>query len=255
MIASMATRNERPEYLVATTRLRLVHDIEQNARITAACDQQRAIHNQTLEHLLTHRSDEPLQTSKAKGVIGIFGRLKAWRQALGEIPHLIARGGASAAHDQVQRWETTNLQHAVLIAKAAENGTEIPRRAQRRTPDEKRLYRSRRRDGRQGRNRCRIDECVRRIDRRTVHVPGLGRLRTKDDVPRRPGHPLLRDPGENARGPPQRKARAPRAELQDPHHRQAAKAGVQAPRDRAGQSASTTAWCTPSRQQTTRTRS
>ena len=179
----MTPKHSGSEYLVATVRLHLVHDGEQNARITNACNQQRAIHNRTLEHLLTHRSDEPLQTSKAKGVIGIFGRLKAWRRELGEIPSLIARGGASAAHDQVQKWEAANLRHAVLVARAAEDGTDIPRSVQRRTPREQHLYRSRKQEDRQGRNRCRIDECVRRIDRRTLHVPGIGRLTTKDDIP------------------------------------------------------------------------
>ncbi len=44
---------------------------------------------------------------------------------------------------QVERWETVNEQHARTCLNAAESGTEIPRRVQRRFPDAQRQYRRR----------------------------------------------------------------------------------------------------------------
>ena len=55
----------------------------------------------------------------------------------------------------------------------------VPRRVQRAQPNPGRLYRSRKREERLGRHRVRIDENVRRVDSRTIHVPGVGKLRTR----------------------------------------------------------------------------
>ena len=145
----MAKKTRRPSaFLTATAR---VHDPEQNARIVNACLQQRAVHNRTVQHLLRHQSDEPLQKNTAKGVTGLFGRWPAWRtenEGLSHIPSLVARGAISAAQDQVAKWEDTNLEHAVLVAQALRDGKPIPKRVQRRTLDARQLFRSRKREER-----------------------------------------------------------------------------------------------------------
>ena len=183
----MAKKKRRAKGLfAATVRVHAVHDPEQNARIMQACVQQRAVHNRTVEYLLEHRSDEPLQKNKGEGVIGLYGRWPEWRsenEGLAEVPSLVARGAIAAAADQVAKWEATNLEHAVLIAKAAEAGKPIPRRVQKRSPEPDRLWRRRKNEERDGRHRCRIDEKVKRIDRRTLHVPGIGEIKTKKDLP------------------------------------------------------------------------
>ena len=174
------------DFLTSTVRVHAVHETEQNARIMHACVQQRAVHNRCIEHLLEHRSDEPLQKNTGKNVIGLYGYWPAWRDedpALHEIPLLVARGAIAAAADQVAKWETTNQEHAVLTARAVEDGKPIPRKVQRRNPDQAQLWRRRKDEEREGRHRCRIDEKVRRVGRRTLQVPGIGLIRTKDDIP------------------------------------------------------------------------
>ena len=178
----MAKKTRRPSaFLTATARVHLIHDPEQNARIVIACQQPRAVHNRTVQHLLRHQSDEPLQKNTAKGVTELFGRWPAWRtenEGLSHIPSLVARGAISAAQDQVAKWEDTNLEHAVLVAQALRDGKPIPKRV-----DARQLVRSRKREERHGRHRCRIDENVRRTGTRTLHVPGIGTVITKDDIP------------------------------------------------------------------------
>ena len=117
-------------HLTSTVRLYAVHDTEQNARILLACVQNRTVHNRTIEHLLAHRSDEPLQKNTAAGVTGLYGFWTAWRAeepALQEIHGLVARGAIAGAADQVAKWEATNHEHAVLIAQAAADGKPIYR--------------------------------------------------------------------------------------------------------------------------------
>ena len=183
----MAKRKRiRGDFLTSSVRLHAAHDTEQNARIMHACVQQRVVHNRCINELLTHRSDEPLQKSTKDGVTGLYGLWPAWRAegpALEKVPSLVARGAIAAAADQVAKWEATNQEHAVLTALAAEREKPIPRRVQHRNPDPTELYRRRKDEERTGRHRCRIDETVRRIDKRTLHVPGIGTIRTKDDVP------------------------------------------------------------------------
>ena len=174
------------DYLTCTVRLHAVHDTEQNTRITLACVQARAVHNHCIAQLLAHRSDEPVQKNTAAGVTGLYGFWSRWRAeepALKGIHGLIARGAIAAAADQVAKWEATNHEHAVLTAQAAAEGRPIPRRVQNRIPDPQQLYRRRKTEERTGRHRCRIDERVRRIDKQTLQVPGIGTVRTKDDVP------------------------------------------------------------------------
>ena len=167
-------------------RLHLAHESGQNARIVHAAAQQRAVHNRTVEHLLRHRSDEPLQKRTARGVTGLQGHWTTWRkdeEGLRDIPTMTARGTIATAADQVAKWEATNHQYAVAVAQAAAKNEPIPRRVQRRRIDPRRLCRSRKREERRGRHRVRIDEGVRRIDTHTLQVPGIGTLTTKDAVP------------------------------------------------------------------------
>ena len=174
------------DYIVSTVRIHAAHDRAQNERLFAACVQQRTVHNQTVAHLLKHRSDEKLYRSTANNVIGLFGRWPDWRAnnpGLADIATVTARGAIAAAADQIAKWEETNREHAVLVAKAAADGQAIPRRVQKRRVDPRTLFRRRRTEERDGRHRCRIDEGVKRIDRRTLHIPGVGRIRTKDDIP------------------------------------------------------------------------
>ena len=49
--------------LASTRRFHAVHDPEQNQRIVAACIQQRAVHNRTVEHLL--EAKQPVQRINA----------------------------------------------------------------------------------------------------------------------------------------------------------------------------------------------
>ena len=163
-----------------------MHDTEQNTRIMVACVQARAVHNHCIAHLLAHRSDEPVQKNTAAGVTGLYGLWSKWRAeepALKGIHGLIARGAIAAAADQAAKWEATNQEHAVLTARSAAEGRPIPRRVQNRIPDAQQLYRRRKTEERTGGHRCRIDERVRRIDKRTLQVPGIGTVQTKDDVP------------------------------------------------------------------------
>ena len=182
----MAKNRRNADFIISTVRLHVAHVADQNKRIVHAAQQQRAVHNRTVEHLLRHQSDEPLHKSTAKGITGLFGRWPNWRtenEALADTPSLVARAGISAASDQVTKWETTNRDHAVLVAKAQIDAKPIPKRVQRRTPNPRRLYRARKREERLGRHRVRIDENVRRVGRRTIHVPGVGKIQTKDDIP------------------------------------------------------------------------
>ena len=214
----MAKRTRSTEsFLTATVKLHVVHDPEQNTRLLNACTEQGGVHNHCIHHLLKHRSDEPLQKSAAKGVTGLQGRWPTWRAEtarLSEIPSLIARGAIAAATDQIAKWEATNEKHArlviedherhnavqatiaeirassrspeeqtALISKALETDKGIPRRVQRRIPDPKRLYRSRKREERTGNHRCRMDEGVRRIDQFTLQIAAIGRIRTKEKIP------------------------------------------------------------------------
>ena len=137
----MAKNRQNADFIVSTVRLHAVHIPEQSKRIIHAAQQQRAVHNRTVEHLLNHQSDEPLQKSTANGITGLFGRWPDWKtenEAAADTPSLVARGAISAARDQVAKWETTNLEHAVLIAKAQINDEPIPRRVQHRTNAETR---------------------------------------------------------------------------------------------------------------------
>ena len=181
------TKRMADDFLNTTARLYLIHHPEQNAQVHKACTQQRTVHNRTVQHLLGHRSDEPLQRSKSKGVSGLFGHWsETWRHEntdFAETPCIVARGAITWARLQVERWEATNHEHAVLITKALSKGEPIPRRVQRRIPNPKQLFRSRKREEQLGRHRCRIEEKVRRVDRRTLHVPGIGKLTTSTDVP------------------------------------------------------------------------
>ncbi len=173
-------------HMTSTVRLHAVHETDQNARIMLACVQNRTAHNRTVEHLLAHRSDEPLQKNTTAGVTGLYGFWTAWRAeepGLQEIHGLVARGAIAGAADQVAKWEATNHEHAGLVVEAAANGKPIPRRVQNRNPDPKQLYRRRKTEERTGSHRCWIDEKVRRIDKRTIRIPGIGTVRTKDDVP------------------------------------------------------------------------
>ena len=116
----MAKNRRNADFIVSTVRVHAAHVADQNRRIVQAAQQQRAVHNRTVEHLLRHQSDEPLQKRTAKGVTGLFGRWPNWRaenEALADTPSLVARGGISAASDQVAKWETTNREHAVLVAR------------------------------------------------------------------------------------------------------------------------------------------
>ena len=145
-----------------------------------------AVHNHCIEHLLDHRSDEPVQKNTAAGVTGLYGFWttgRAEEPALQGIHGLVARGAIAGAADQVAKWEATNHEHAVLTAQATADGKPIPRRVQDRIPDPKQLYRRRKIEERTGSHRRRIDERVRRIDKRTLQVPGIGTVRTKDNVP------------------------------------------------------------------------
>ena len=180
------TQRKQADQLAVTVRVHAVHDAEQNTRIMQACVQQRAVANRTVEHLLKHRSNEPLQKSTRQGVTGLYGQWPAWRaesEGLADVPSLVARGAIAAAADQVAKWEATNHEHAILVAKAHEDGKPIPRRVQKRSASASRLWRHRKQEERDGRHRCRIDEKVRRIDKRTLQVPGIGPIRTKEDIP------------------------------------------------------------------------
>ena len=180
------TQRKQADHLSVTVRIHAVHDTEQNTRIMHACVQQRAVANRTVEHLLKHRSDEPLHKNTRLGVTGLYGHWPAWRaenEGLANVASLVARGGIAAAADQVAKWEATNHEHAVLVAKAQDDGKPIPRRVQRRSANTSQLWRHRKQEERDGRHRCRIDEQVRLIDKRTLQVPGIGPIRTKDDIP------------------------------------------------------------------------
>ena len=180
------TKRSGADHFPATARLHVAHDPDQNARIMTACEQQRLVHNRTVEHLLTHRSDEPLQRKNAAGITGLYGYWTTWRtenEALGNVPSIIARGAIAATADQIAKWEATNAEHAIRIARTVADAKPIPRNVQRREPNPRQLWRRRKQEERDGRHRCRIDEKVRRIDRRTLHVPGIGEVRTKDNIP------------------------------------------------------------------------
>ena len=152
--------------LTATVRLHAVHEPEQNGRIVDGCRFQRGVHNRVVAHLLQHRSDEPLYKNERLGVTGVFGILAQWRkedETLRAMPSVTARGAAAGAWDQVAKWETANEEQAVAVAKAMDKAEPIPRRAQRRLPDSRTLFRSRKQEERSGRHRYRVDEKVRRI--------------------------------------------------------------------------------------------
>ena len=182
----MAKKRRSAAFINTTVRLHVVHDAEQNARIVDAARQQRTVHNLTISHLLEHRSDEPLRKSTAKGVVGLQGRWVEWRttrEDLAAIPSKVARPAIAAAADQVAKWEETNRRHAVLVARAVEDGEPIPRAVQKRRLRPEQLHRSRKHEERLGRHRVRIDQGVSRRGSRTLYVPGMGEVKTREPVP------------------------------------------------------------------------
>ena len=180
------TRRRTRDFSSTTVRLHVVHDPERNARIVEAARQQRTVHNLTVAHLLEHRSDEPVQKSATRGVTGLQGHWVEWRRAredLAQIPSKVARGAIAAAADRVAKWEDTNRRHAAAVVNAIEKDKAIPRATQKRMPRPERLYRRRKADERNGRHRVRIDEGVTRRGRRTLYVPGVGELQTREPIP------------------------------------------------------------------------
>ena len=134
-----------------------------------------------------------------------------------------ARGGSS------RQVEATNREHAVLTAKALDESKAIAARVQRRTRDERQLFRSRKYEERTGSHRCRLHEGVRRVNRRTLQIPRHRLSADQGGHPQGHRHPLLRDPGENAAGAAQDEAGRRRADVPDQHRRQAAEVAAQEP--------------------------
>ena len=132
-----------------------------------------------------------------------------------------ARGGSS------RQVEATNREHAVLTAKALDESKAIAARVQRRTRDERQLFRSRKYEERTGSHRCRLHEGVRRVNRRTLQIPRHRLSADQGGHPQGHRHPLLRDPGENAAGAAQDEAGRRRADVPDQHRRQAAEVAAQ----------------------------
>ena len=159
-----------------TPRLHLTDDPEQNARIMNACQQQRGLHNRTVKHLITQRSDEALNDDRDAGVSGVFRHWSAWRTKshwMMDISTIVVRGAMADAYDQVAEWKATNHAHAVVNEEHGEDSMVVARR----------LYRKRKVEHREGRHRCRIDQDVRRTGARTLDVPGVGTVTVEEDLP------------------------------------------------------------------------
>ena len=168
-----------------TMRLHVPWDEEASARLYEACRTQDACWNRALDFLVEHPG-EPLRKSKRLGVKGLQGRWLDWRVHhawAAKVPQAIWRGGVLRAKEQVERWEAVNEQHARSYLKAEEEGREVPRRVQRRFPAAQCLYRRRKDRDRQRRNTCLVTEGVKRVDKHTVHIPGVGKVRVRESLP------------------------------------------------------------------------
>ena len=161
------------------------HDPETNRRIWEASREQATAHNRTIEYLLDH-PDEPLRSRRKTGHVGLYGRWNEWRAEspqLAEMAQATWRGGVAAAKARVDQWEETNSEHAELVIKRSGTDEPIPKRVQRRIPDADTLFIRRKDADRRGNNRFRVLEGVRRKDKHTLHVPGIGQIQTKEQIP------------------------------------------------------------------------
>ena len=104
--------------------LHLRYDPEVSRRLTAAAHRQNIAYNRTVRELWDHPAT-PLQTSKAKGEVGLYTNLLAWRKDTPELkvettPTALARGGIAQAKAAITAFDDSVAQDTRRIIKAVE---------------------------------------------------------------------------------------------------------------------------------------
>ena len=169
-------RNRRDSTRVVTRILHIRHDPDVSRRLWEACRAQTKAYNETVAYLHNHPGT-PVETNRRIGKVALhdhWARLREATPGLGDITQQVWRGGVARAHTACAAWQNINATHARQVLRAVEQGTAMPRRAERRNPDWRRLMRSRKRTDHRGRNTCTLGATVRRLDTHRVRLPGLG---------------------------------------------------------------------------------
>ena len=171
-----------------------VYEPELSEAIYEAARQQIAVRNLTTEHLIAHGPNPVRVTPKTPNAL--FGQYQSWRETehpwLNDILQVIWRPAVEDAADAYNKWEETNYDHCVGIAEALDASKKpkgnkkpkgIPKHIQKRRPDPKTLFVSRKRRDREHRHTVRIAERVQVLDGHTIKLPSIGKIRLKERIP------------------------------------------------------------------------
>ena len=161
-----ARDNKKLAHRTLTGIFHAVYEPEVSEAIYNAAQQQIAVRNLTTEHLIAHGPSPVRVTPKTPNAL--FGQYQTWRETrhpwLNNILQVIWRPAVEDAADACNKWEQTNEDHCVDVAKALEAGKKpkgnkkpkgIPKHVQKRRPDPKTLFVSRQRRDREHRHTLR----------------------------------------------------------------------------------------------------
>ena len=159
------------------------HDADTSARIYARALEQIGVRNRTTEHLLAHGPTAVRRSPRTPRAL--FARYQEWRKTepwLRTVLQAVWRPAVEDAAASYERWETANSEQADALLTAAAEGTDAPRKAQRRQPDSRQLFISRKKRDRHHRHTVRIADNVRQIDAQTLRVPGIGSVTLDEPI-------------------------------------------------------------------------
>ena len=148
----------------------MVGSADLSERIGYLIRQQRLAYNQTVETCLAVPADEHLPTA-----FTLYNCLTAWRRDRPEFegPSRVHRAGVSAAREAVDKWRKANFVKAQRRQRTGKPG---------RWSDPQSLYRSRKVEDR-GRAPLYCLAAPRRVDDRTIALPGCGRIQIEGVLP------------------------------------------------------------------------
>ena len=116
----------------------------------------------------------------------LFALYQQWRKHkpwLGNVLQAVWRPAVEDAAAAFERWTETNTVHGNAVVDAEKKGKNIPRRVQRRVPDPKKLFVSRKQRDREHKHVVRIADRVKLLDAKTLRVPGIGDIPLKERMP------------------------------------------------------------------------
>ena len=117
----MRANNLGQTHRPVSQKLHLRYDPEVSQRLTAAAHRQNIAYNRTVRELWDHPAT-PLQTSKAKGEVGLYTNLLAWREdtpglKVKTTPTALARGGIAQAKAAVTAFDESLARDTKRIIK------------------------------------------------------------------------------------------------------------------------------------------